>query len=346
MSAGSIVGWDIGGAHLKASVVSPQGAVLDAVQLTCEIWRGTDRLHRAAKEILSGVDPGARHVVTMTAELADIFPDRASGVAEIVAVMHALLPEEALRVYGGRHGFIAPKALEGRVDQIASANWLGAASFVARQVCEALFVDIGSTTTDLVSILGGAVATTSVTDADRLVRDELVYTGVVRTPVCALVNRVPFRGSWQSVAAEVFATTGDCYRLLDSLSVEDDHAGTADGRGKSPAESARRLARMLGRDAREEELAEWRQLASHIARTQLQGIQDAADTVVSRAGLAADAPVVGAGAGRFLAARMAGQMQRPFLDVVDLVEVPAALRDRAAVCFPSLAIALLAQQDG
>ena len=42
----SIIGWDVGGAHLKAALVEG-GRLIDVVQLSCELWRGMDRLEIA-----------------------------------------------------------------------------------------------------------------------------------------------------------------------------------------------------------------------------------------------------------------------------------------------------------
>ena len=48
-------------------------------------------------------------------------------------------------------------------------------------------------------------------------RGELVYIGVVRTPLMALVRRVPFPRVWNPLMAEYFATMADVYRLLGRL---------------------------------------------------------------------------------------------------------------------------------
>lgn len=341
MKPRQFVGWDIGGAHLKAAIVSPQGELRDVIQLPCEIWRGMERLDAAVGQVLSVLDPNAQHAITMTAELADLFPDRATGVRGIASRVCDLLAGSDLWVYAGRHGFVDPVEINTCVGQIASANWLATTTWVAQHVADGLLIDIGSTTTDLIAIKSGRVATRSETDAERLTRDELVYTGVVRTPVCALADRVPFRGEWQSLAAEMFASAGDCYRLLNWLPADGDQQETADGRGKSGAESARRLGRMLGRDTGSHELPEWHRVAAYIARKQMQRILDAADRVLSGAGLAADAPVIGAGIGRFLALRMAPQLGRPYRDVAELLEVPHGLVGRAADCFPAVAVAML-----
>jgi (4-(4-[2-(gamma-L-glutamylamino)ethyl]phenoxymethyl)furan-2-yl)methanamine synthase len=70
-------------------------------------------------------------------------------------------------------------------DDIASANWFASVSLAARVARTALFVDMGSTTTDLVPIVDGAIAARAYTDAERLAAGELVYTGLVRSFVMA-----------------------------------------------------------------------------------------------------------------------------------------------------------------
>jgi probable H4MPT-linked C1 transfer pathway protein len=182
----------------------------------------------------------------------------------------------------------------------------------------------------------------SVTDADRLQSGELVYTGVVRTPVCAMTDAAPWRGQWHPLMAEVFATSADVYRILQTLPQDADLLPSADGRGKSVAESTARLARMLGCDAENGSAQQWRQLAGYIARRQLQRIQDALDRILSRDALEdAAAPLVGAGVGRFLVVRLAELLHRPYIDFATLCRCPTGLSDRAADCAPAVALALL-----
>ena len=80
------------------------------------------------------------------------------------------------------------------------------------------------------------------------------------------------------------------------------------------------------------------------ARKQQQRIQDSTERVLSGARLTPDAPIVGAGVGRFLVASMAAQMGRPYIDIGTLVKGPAAVCGRAANCFPAVAVAVLAQR--
>src|SRR4029079_14054160 len=122
---------------------------------------------------------------------------------------------------------------------------------VAQMLPDALLIDAGTTTTDLVPLKDGAVAARGYADGERLAESELVYMGVVRTPVMAVARTAPFKGRMQRIAAERFATMADVWRLLDELPDDADPYPTPDLKGKSTQESAARLARMLGRDVRD-----------------------------------------------------------------------------------------------
>jgi probable H4MPT-linked C1 transfer pathway protein len=213
---------------------------------------------------------------------------------------------------------------------------------VARRHADGLLVDAGTTTTDLIPIKAGKVTARGATDAERLTEGELLYTGVVRTPVMAVAHSAPFRGRVQKIAAERFATMADVWRLAGDLPDDADPYPAADQRGKSPAESAGRLARMLGRDASEAELAEWIALARYFADCQLAEIEHTARNLSERDALSPDAPVIGAGSGRFIARRLAERLGRRYLDFADLIDAPPETREMAARCAPAVAVALLA----
>jgi uncharacterized hydantoinase/oxoprolinase family protein len=80
MSLVNRVGWDIGGAHVKAAVINAQGELLAVYQHPCPLWKGLDYLQQAARAILSDInEPVACHAITMTGELVDLFVDRNEG---------------------------------------------------------------------------------------------------------------------------------------------------------------------------------------------------------------------------------------------------------------------------
>src|SRR5205085_469250 len=139
------------------------------------------------------------------------------GAAVVLGAPEGGLPRRARCGCGlARRGRPAGHA-RARPHEVAAANWMASATLVARTVPDALFIDVGSTTTDIIPIAGGEVAAAGRTDPARLRSGELVYTGCLRTPVCAIVRSVPQSGGRTRVASERFAIAADVYRWLGSI---------------------------------------------------------------------------------------------------------------------------------
>ena len=336
------IGWDLGGAHLKAVRATADGRIAAAHQVPCTLWRGLQHLTAAIEQMRPQLLGSNCHGLTMTGELVDLFDNREAGVVQLAAAMAQALSGADLRVYAGPHGFCPIADASEHWRAAASANWHASAAFAASRAKQGLFVDVGSTTTDLVPFRDGRVEFSGYSDSERLTSDELIYTGVTRTPVMAIADRVPFAGASQRIMAEYFATIADVHRLTGELPEDADQHASADGRGKSVAESARRLARMLGRDADPADLEPWRRLAWHLSEQQSQMLQVAADRVLSHGILSEGAPVIGAGVGRFLARRLAQRLRRPYVDFRELVSGEAQATEWAARCAPAAAVAVLA----
>lgn len=339
--AGAAIGWDVGGAHLKAARVE-NGRVIDVVQLPSPLWLGIERLEQALSAAKARLGPADRHVATMTGELADVFANRGQGVAAITDILARVLGPAPVSIYGGRAGFLDPAGAPAHAADIASANWHASAALVGRFVPDALFVDIGSTTTDLVPIAGGRVQVAGYTDAERLACGELVYTGLTRSSLMSLCARAPVGGAWMPLACEHFATSADVYRILGELPEDADQLPSADGREKSVAASQARLARMVGHDSADRPNADWRKLAAWLAEAQLRLITDGAMQVLSRIHLSERAPMIGAGVGRHLAMRLANRVGCNFIGFADLIEAGGAARDWSSYCAPAVSVALLA----
>jgi probable H4MPT-linked C1 transfer pathway protein len=338
---GIVIGWDIGGAHLKAARAE-NGRVVDAVQVASPLRFGLDRLGESFAEAKAAMGDGGRHVVTMTGELADTFASRAAGVTALAEVAVRELGPSGVMFYGGRAGWIPPDAIGNHVADIASANWHASAAWLARRLGSTLFMDMGSTTTDIVPIAGRAVAARGYTDAERLATGELVYTGLVRSFVMATTNRAPFAGGWTTLVHENFANLGDVHRILGTLPDGADQMMTADGREKTAESSRARLARMVGRDAGDADPDAWAGLARFLAEMQIRAVHDGAMLVLSAGGIAADAPVVGAGCGEGVLREVARRLGREFRKFDDCLDVVPEARSRASQCAPAAALAALA----
>ncbi len=329
-----IFGWDIGGAHVKACWLVA-GQVRDVVQWPCPLWLGLDHLQRVLQAALARW-PGlgaARHAVTMTGEMADLFADREDGVRRIAAeiVEHLGAPSaqlanigapnaqpSRLHFFAGDAGWCDADTVGDHWAQVASANWLASARHAALALLdqartsttttEGVLVDIGSTTTDLIAFRGGTVLTRARSDAQRLATGELVYHGVVRTPLCALARRVPWQGATLNVMNEFFATTADVYRVTGELDDEHDQHPSADNAAKTVPASQQRLARMIGLDQRDGSPADWRALAEAWRAEQVAELRGQLARVMVMHGLGPKTVLVTAGCGDFLVPDLAREL--------------------------------------
>jgi len=338
----ALIGWDVGGAHLKAAAVSSRGELLRVWSIPCPLWQGLDQLESAVSQIEAEITLArCRHALTMTGEMCDLFPTRDAGVSGITHWFQRRLGGAQMRVYAADAGLLSCDAVD--ASAVASMNWHATANAVARVCPDALLIDVGSTTTDLIRIESGQIVMAGRDDRSRLASDELVYQGVVRTPVMALTQRAPYAGAWQGLAAEYFATTADVHRLCGTLPDGVDLQPSADGRGKSMAESAARLARMVGEDANASNHAHLIALAEHLAGLQRSQLMAAVERVeASRQGTRS--VVVGAGIGRFLTCQMAAEQGMTYLDFAAALGLPEALRGVASDHAPAVAVALAGHQ--
>ena len=349
---GAVVGWDIGGAHVKASWLQ-HGALVDVAQWACPLWQGLEQLQRVLG--LAAVRwpalHDAVHVVTMTGEMVDLFEHREDGVRRIAALLAGSLP--GVQFFAGDTGWCGASDVHSHWDAIASANWLATARHAADHCGRGVLVDIGSTTTDLIAFDAGRVSTASRSDADRLGSGELVYHGVVRTPLCAFSARIGWRGAQLNVMNEFFATAADVYRLTGELDPAHDLHPSADNAPKDLPATRQRLARMIGRDARDASEDEWLDVAHAWRQAQVVEIGGQLARVLDALDRDDPGTVVSAGCGAFLVgdvvaaarpgrrvpvvpygARIARLSDRTVGDA-------DALRAAAQVCAPCVAVATL-----
>ncbi len=338
-----ILGWDIGGAHLKAARINAAGAVSAVVQIPCPLWRGLSELAQAMQTASEFVGTGQRHAITMTGEMVDLFPSRSAGVIEIARFVGVILGEDNVGFYCGDGQFVTLSEVVDFTEKIASANWLASAEFVARKVHTGIFVDIGSTTTDLVAIVNGKPHYHGLGDYSRLVSSELIYSGVTRTPLMAIANRVKFCGDDVPVIAEYFASAADVYRVLGELPENADLHPAADGADKTHLASARRIARMIGRDVESQSMENWIGLARSFRWAQLEEIKRGMATVLARAKLPSSTSMFGAGVGEFIVREIARERGSTYRSFGELCTIDGPCEDPVTRIAPAIAVAYLAQ---
>jgi probable H4MPT-linked C1 transfer pathway protein len=332
-------GLDVGGAHLKVALVEDD-RVLAVQQFRCRLWMGLEKLETALRKAAPLLTRAERCAVTMTGELSDVFPNRIVGVETIVGRMVTEFGP-ATRFWIGPRGFGSAEDALTHPRDVGSTNFLATAALAGRTHADALVIDFGSTTADIIPVRGGAPAATGLTDAVRQATGELVYTGTTRTAVMGVASRAPFQGQWVTFAREYLATMADVRRILGTDLGEVDVHATADGKDKSVESSIVRLARMLGRDADEGTPSQWRTVAAYVREEQLRQIHDGVLQVLSRTDLPPDAPVIAAGIGAADAAAVAARAGRRSIPFADLVSAPADIALWTTACAPAVAVALL-----
>ena len=343
----AVVGWDIGGAHVKAALLR-RGQVVDAAQWPCPLWQGTDRLDAPLDAAFARWPdlPQHAHAVTMTGEMVDLFAHREDGVARLAHLLAQRLP--APRFFGGEQAWFTAGEALAHWQEIASANWLATARHCAL-VCDAdegLLIDVGSTTTDLIAFGQGRVRSSSRGDAQRLQSGELVYQGVVRTPLCALAQGIAWRGVHSNVMNELFATTADIYRLTGELDAAHDQHPAADNAPKDVAHTCARLARMIGLDGRDAGSDEWLAFARDWRARQCDELRSQVARVAAAHALGPRAIAIGAGCGAFLVPELVPAGWRVLDYGRDVADVAApAVAAWARVAAPAVAVASLYERE-
>ena len=333
-------GYDIGGAHLKVALAEG-GRTVAVRQIPCPLWRGVDALDDSLAEADALTARADVHAATMTGELCEAFTDRFAGVAAILDRLEKLRGRD-VRVWMGLRGMGCLDEARAHPLDVASTNFLASAAWVSSRLPNALLIDMGSTTTDIIPIVGGKPNPRGLSDGDRLRTGELVYTGTTRSDVSTVARRARLDGIEQRLAAGSFANMADVRRVLGTLPPDVDQHATLDGRGKSRGESLERFARCFGRDASDATDAGWMAAASDIAGQQMDDIADAAKAVMQSAGLSGDMTLVAAGIGADEVARLANQLNLRCIHFGELANASPDCTAWATHCAPATALALIA----
>ncbi|MGP1718274.1 MAG: hydantoinase/oxoprolinase family protein [Methylophilus sp.] len=344
----SVIGWDIGGAHVKAVLLNAEGHIVQVSQQACALWKGLHLLESALQTILQTWAIEADqclHAVTMTGELVDLFENRAQGVREIAQAVKKQLPQAMFYMAGMDQAALFTETVDGLESYIASMNWHASAQCLAEASDAScmLIVDIGSTTSDITLCHAKKVIANGWTDAERMERHGLLYSGVVRTPLMAFGPYIAWHRQTRHITAEYFATTADVYRVLGELDPEHDLADTADGQGRSVPASMRRLARMVGHDLEDAETNDWHSLAQAFKDQQLSSLLHAIQSCIEQATLQPQA-LTGLGAGSFLLPEIAQRLNLTYTPASTWMSAGnSTLKSHAEVCFPAYAVARLWQ---
>ena len=301
-----VLTFDIGGANTKRLVFD-----FDTGEVKSEIhyfpfWQKKEEF----EAFLAGLNEDHDKVgITMTAELSDAFTSKKEGAGYIVDICES--------VFDGPLYLTIERTLMKSDDidspaQLAAANWLASTYYLEREFKEGLLIDCGSTTTDIIPF--GKGREYPKTDFERLKSGQLLYMGILRTPVSAIVDGVPLEGEMIPISSEYFAITADVYNVLGAIDESSYSCDTPDGQGKSKADSIQRISRLLCADLEEIGEEPARDICEYVRDRQVERM---AETIEKHGGEKAYI----CGVGIILANEAC---ERAGLDAVDLSEITPA----------------------
>lgn len=247
-----IAGFDIGGANTDLAIIDYENGEMKNIEVDfayLPMWCQNDNLGKVLKELIEKICPLEQIDIvgiSMTAELVDAYETKKDGVLDIVNKCEEIF--DCPIGYIGINGVLTKEEVIYNPLEVAAANWI-ATSQIATLISEnCIFIDTGSTTTDIIPIKNGKQCAKGTSDFERLATGELIYTGTLRTNLAAFVNDVVLNDNKYRVASELFAQTADIYMVLDKITLEDYVCDTYDGEGKSKIDCAKRIARVVCAD--------------------------------------------------------------------------------------------------
>lgn len=317
-----ILGIDIGGANTK--IASKDGKLVELHYIP--LWKNSG-LPEALLDIAKRLKPEKAGVV-ITGELADCFPDKDAGLSYIIDAVNNAFPNA---YFLDSEGIFSKEKRR----SIAAANWMASALAVGKEYENCIFIDIGSTTTDIIPIKNGKPIA-SKTDFERLKHGELVYTGALRTNIAAIFKTVNIKGEKSRISSELFAISADAHLLLGNISPENYTCDTPDGAGKTSADAKRRIARVVCADMSEIRDDEIFSIARQVMEAQVNDIKDAICEISQKHGIKR---IVACGLGEFLAESAAKKHG------FEMILISDKYGTEISKVFPAYAVALMLEDE-
>jgi hypothetical protein len=339
-----ILGLDIGGANTKTALNTYHNDAIQSIKtksIYFPMWKRRQELLSLLKRLKTEFCHDELDAVglVMTAELSDAYRTKREGVLEILKITETAfenIPVHNIDIFGKMRDI--EDAMRSPLN-FAAANWCATAKLVAETFSTGLFIDTGSTTTDIIPFQDGTVLTFGKNDLDRLISGELVYTGALRTNVTAIVTHVPVKNRLVRICPEYFSISADVHLILEHITPENYSCETPDGRGKTREYALERLARTICADIEQLRTEELENIAQYIYLKQFTEISNGIKRVVTNEmnNIDQNLGCVLTGLGKDFLAKPAAQKGgiKQFYDLDEL------LTGDLALAAPSAAIAIL-----
>ncbi|MBH44469.1 MAG: hypothetical protein CMD88_03340 [Gammaproteobacteria bacterium] len=311
------IAWDIGGAYTKFAIET--NSQIKCYIQKCELWKDLSEL----KSLISNVSNRYKnkkiiHLITMSGEMCDIFDNRNIGVKNLINIFKKL--SSSSYVLQHNCSLINIKSNEYAYDNIASMNWIATSKFLTDKIDNAIALDIGSTTTDIILIKNKKLINKRKDDITGLSNHELLYSGIFRTPIYALTQEIKYKNTIYKIIPENFANMSDIYRILSYLHPKYDYSITSDNRSKSMINSMKRLCRVFGFDYHESKKNLLFSLCKQIITIHINHISSNIKYHLKKYKNISDYKIIGAGVGKFLVKIICKRNNWRYLDFDDFCE--------------------------
>jgi probable H4MPT-linked C1 transfer pathway protein len=341
-----VLGLDIGGANTKAAYISTDNGFVRQFKTAMEyfpVWKNPEKLTTVLSELGKAVSGSVKLNcvgVTMTAELSDAYRTKREGVNHILMHVAKAFPATQILVLDVDATLKSIAEAQAAPLKVAAANWAATGWMISQLVTDCIVIDVGSTSTSIIPIIGGHLSASGKTDLEKLMNGELVYTGSLRTNIAAIVNSIPLRNGTARVSSELFAQSGDAHLVLGNITEEEYTVETADGRGKTRAEALARLARVVCADIEMLTEQEIVQFTTYIYSRQVEqiaeGLKQVYNRIKPRAKTKIKAVVTGLGK-NFLAGKAA-----QLVGIEKIIDFNELLKSDVATVSPAVGVALMA----
>ena len=273
-----IAGFDIGGANTDLAVIDFEDGEIKNMEVDfayLPMWSNNDDLSHVLVELIENICPISEIDavgISMTAELVDAYDTKKDGVLDVVKKCEDTFTCPI--AYVGIDGMMSKEEIEKAPLKAAAANWIATAQIATLISDNCIFIDTGSTTTDIIPIKDGKECAIGKSDFDRSATGELVYTGTLRTNLASFLDKIEFNGKQYRVASELFAQTADVYTVLDLITEKDYVCDTFDGESKSKTDCAKRIARVVCADLEMLSESDIVEISKFIHQKQIEQIAD------------------------------------------------------------------------
>ena len=279
-----IIGLDIGGANTDCTIIEITDNEIKSMTNYREyfpMWKDNDKLKNCLYNLTKNDSDIKIVCVSMTAELTDGYESKKEGVKDISKKVTEFFKNQEV-YFVTFEGLKTYNELQKNYLSAAAANWIGTTEVIKHIEKDCIFMDIGSTTTDIIPIKNKKEVALGHSDLERLSSGELIYTGMLRTNLATIVHSVPIHDKTTRVSSELFSISADIHRILGNITEEEYTCNTPDRNKKDIISCKRRLARLVCADLDSLKDDEIIKLARYIESKQINQIYEGLKEVVER----------------------------------------------------------------